>query len=312
MNLFSPAASHLFFSRKDPRDPRLGELVKRSPDGPGVAVLGYPDDEGIRLNEGRPGAKEGPDAIRQWLYRMTPHPRQKIKGFFDLGNLKFESDLEHRHRDVAAAVEDLISKNHNVLALGGGNDYAFADGLGFLNSLKEGERGVVLNIDAHLDVRELDRGLTSGTPFYRLLESKHDFDFFEIGVQSQCNSKTHWDYVENKGGRIISMDEILGAGVSLTDVVSSELGDLLLKRRPAFVAIDMDSFAYPFAEGTSASWPLGILPHDFHSLLLLLLRRWDVRVMGLYEVSPGLEKGFATSKLAAQWAHMYLHEQKNV
>jgi formiminoglutamase len=312
MNLFSSPDSSLFFSRKDPQDPRLGELVKRAPDGPGVAILGYPDDEGIRLNEGRPGAKDGPDAIRQWLYRMTPHARQKLKGCFDLGNLKFESGIEHRHRDVAAAVEDLLGKNHGVLALGGGNDYAYADGLGFLKSLKKGERGVILNIDAHLDVRDLSRGLTSGTPFYRLLESEHKFDFFEIGIQGQCNSKAHWDYVEKKGGKIISMDEILGAGVSLTETVSEQLGDLLLKRRPAFLAIDMDSFAYPFAEGTSASWPLGILPHDFHPLLSLLLRRWDVRVLGLYEVSPALEKGSATSKLAAQWAHMYLHEQNNV
>lgn len=312
MNLFSPPDSNLFFSRKDPRDPRLGEIVKRSPDGPGVAVLGYPDDEGVRLNGGRVGAKDGPDAIRNWLYRMTPHPRQKLKSLFDMGNLKAESDLEQRHKGAASAVEDLIGKNHSVLALGGGNDYAFADGLGFLNSLKKGERGVVLNIDAHLDVRELDRGLTSGTPFYRLLESKHEFDFFEIGIQGQCNSKAHWDYVEKKGGKIISMDEILGAGISLTEVVSNAMGDLLLKRRPAFIAIDMDSFAYPFAEGTSASWPLGILPHDFHSLLLMLLRRWDVRVLGLYEVSPSLENGAGTSKLAAQWAHMFLHEQHDV
>jgi formiminoglutamase len=312
MNLFSPVDSTLFFSRNDPQDPRLGELIKPSPEGPGVAVLGYPDDEGIRLNGGRLGAKEGPNAIRQWLYRMTPHPQIKLKPFFDLGNLKFESALEHRHKDVAAEVEDLLGKNHQVLSFGGGNDYAYADGLGFLKSLNKGERPVIVNIDAHLDVRNLERGLTSGTPFFRLLESEFKFDFFEIGIQTQCNSKAHWDYVEKKGGKIITIEEILSAGRSMTETVSAQLGDLLLKRRPAFVAIDMDAFAYPFAEGTSASWPLGILPHDFYPLLQLLLKRWDVRVLGLYEVSPPLEKGSATSKLAAQWAHMFLHGPQNV
>lgn len=307
MNVFSPVNPSLFFKGKDPADPRLGNLVKSTPDVPGVAILGYPDDEGVRLNGGREGAKDGPSAIRQWLYRMTPHPRINLKSFFDLGDLKFESGLEHRHGDAAATVEDLLRKNHQVLAFGGGNDYAYADGLGFLRSLAPKERGVIVNIDAHLDVRDLQFGLTSGTPFYRLLEGEHKFDFAEIGAQSNCNAKTHWDYVEKHGGRIVSMDEILQSGVSLTEVVSRALGDLMLKRRPAFVAIDIDAFAYPFAAGSSAPWPLGIPPHDFFPLLRLMLKRWDVRVLGIYEVSPGLEDGSGTSKLAAQWAHMFLH-----
>ncbi len=310
MNLFSPVDTTLFYSRNDLSDPRLGDLVKKSPDTPGVAILGYPDDEGIKLNGGRTGAKDGPDSVRHWLYRMTPHPKLETAPFFDLGNLKFASELEHRHKDVSACVEDLLKKQHRVLALGGGNDYAYADGLGFLHASSSGkskEKPVIVNIDAHLDVRNLDHGLTSGTPFFRLLESGEDFDFVELGAQSLCNAKSHWEYVEKKGGRIVAMEEILHSGVSLVECVSKRLGDLLLKRRPAYLAIDIDAFAYPFAEASSAPWPLGILPHDFFALLHLLLRRWDVRVMGIYEVSPGLAEGHATSKLAAQWAHMFLH-----
>jgi len=312
MNVFSPIDNSLFFKGKDAADPRLGDLVKMSPDNPGVAILGYPDDEGIRLNHGRPGAKDGPDAIRQWLYRMTPNARRPLKPFFDLGNLKFASDLGQRHKDVSASVEDLLKKNHQVLSFGGGNDYAYADGCGFLNSLGANERGVVINIDAHLDVRDVSHGLTSGTPFFRMLESDFKFDFAEVGIQAQCNAKKHWDFVEKHGGRIVTMDEVLQAGQSMNDVVTKRLGDWLVKRRPAFVAIDIDAFAHPFAAGSSAPWPLGILPHDFYPLLHTLLTRLDVRVLGIYEVSPGLEEGFGTAKLAAQWAHMFLHRTENV
>lgn len=308
MNLFTPADSTLFYSRKDPADRRLGDLVRTSPEDAGVAILGYPDDEGVKLNGGRTGAAEGPDAIRHWLYRLTPHPQQPMAPLFDFGNLKFASDLSHRHKDVAACVEDLLRKGHRVLGLGGGNDYAFADGLGFLNTARDTkEKPVIINIDAHLDVRGLEHGLTSGTPFYRLLEADQEFDFIEFGAQSSCNAQAHWDYVIGKGGKILSMDEILLSGLSLVEFFTERTGDLLLKKRPAYVSIDMDAFAYPYANGSSAPWPLGLLPHDFFSVLHLMLRRWDVRVMGIYEVAPSLGEGHATAKLAAQWAHMFLH-----
>lgn len=307
MNLFSPPSKELFFTQKDAADPRLGDLAKLAPEGPGVAILGYPDDEGVRLNGGRAGAKEGPDAIRNWLYRTTPHLSRKTRSFFDLGNLKFSSDLKQRHDDVAAEVHDLLGKGHRVLSLGGGNDYAYADGMGFLKTF-QGEAGLILNIDAHFDVRDLKKGLTSGTPFYRLLESDYKFDFFEIGIQSQCNSKLHEHYVRQKGGQIISMEDILLSGESFKDFTFKKLNSSLKKKPKVFLAIDMDAFSYPFAAGTSAAWPLGLLPHDFYPFLIELMAKADVTVLGLYETAPGLESGVGTAKLAAQWAHTFLHE----
>lgn len=312
MSAFTPVDPNLFFTRQDAKDPRLGDLVQRSPTAEGVAILGYPDEDGVKLNGGRLGAKDGPNAIRHWLYRTTPHPKMTTRPFFDLGDLIPHKELEQRHLDGAAAVEDLLLKNNRVLSLGGGNDYAYADGLGFLRAYGESKlKPLIVNVDAHLDVRESTRGLSSGTPFYRLLELSQEFDFIELGIQTLCNSRAHWNYVESKGGKIITMDEILSSGTPLVEVVTAKLGDWLLKPRPVFLAIDIDAFAYPYAEGSSAPWPLGLLPHDFYSLLALLLKRWDVRVMGIYEVAPSLAHGHASAKLAAQWAHMFLHEPES-
>src|SRR6516162_4042830 len=61
-----------------PDDPRLGEIVELwrgdlAALRPGRAVLlGFPQDEGVRRNHGRPGAALAPAAIRHWLYRLTP------------------------------------------------------------------------------------------------------------------------------------------------------------------------------------------------------------------------------------------------
>jgi formiminoglutamase len=296
----------LFFGKNDPLDPRLGELVKTSSDGADVALIGYPDDEGIRLNGGREGASKGPHEIRHWLYRTTPHPRRPLKAFADLGNLEIQGNLGQRHEIARAYAAKLLKQNLQLLTLGGGNDYAYCDGIAFLETFK-GQKPLIINIDAHLDVRDMSRGPNSGTPFFRLLESGIDFEFIELGAQSQCNSIHHWDYVEKKGGKIISFEEILESGLALSEFVVQVLGESILRKRPTYLALDIDCMAWPYAIGSSASWPIGFEPRSLWSLMQLLMKRLDVRVFGIYEVSPPLDLSSGTAKLAAQFAHGFLH-----
>ena len=59
-------------------DPRLGECVEFWNGGPlslspgQPVVIGFPQDEGVRRNFGRPGALQAPSEIRHWLYRLSP------------------------------------------------------------------------------------------------------------------------------------------------------------------------------------------------------------------------------------------------
>jgi len=308
MNNLTPPDASLFFSRQDPRDPRLTETAAFRRDGRGaeVAIVGYPDDEGIRLNGGREGARLAPAAIRRWLYKMTPHPRRTPRPFTDAGDLVLDGDLGARHDRAATVVKSFLADDVRVLGLGGGNDWAYPDGLGLLQTART--KPLILNVDAHFDVRDLSRGPNSGTPFYRLLESGVPFDFVELGIQGHCNARAHWEYVEAKGGKILTNEEYLESGLSLLEFTTRELGDWLLKRRPCFLAIDLDAFAHPLAAGSSAAWPLGITPHEFWPLYQALLARLDVRVLGLYETSPPLDVAHATTKWAAQLAHGFLHE----
>ncbi len=61
------------------------------------------------------------------------------------------------------------------ISLGGGHDYGYGDGAGFIEGhLIAGQRRpLILNFDAHLDVRPIDRGFTSGTPFFRIRLTFH-------------------------------------------------------------------------------------------------------------------------------------------
>ena len=45
-----------------------------------VAILGFASDEGVKRNQGRPGAKDGPDVIRKaCLLYTSPSPRDRQK-----------------------------------------------------------------------------------------------------------------------------------------------------------------------------------------------------------------------------------------
>jgi formiminoglutamase len=48
------------------------------------------------------------------------------------------------------------------------------------------------------------------------------------------------------------------------------------------------------------------MPSDFFPLFDLLIRRLDVRALGIYETSPPLDQDDRTSKLAALIAHRFI------
>src|ERR1700694_5463437 len=94
-----------------PDDPRLGEIVEwwQESEPPDLArralslgraaLIGFPQDEGVRRNHGRPGAAEAPNEIRRWLYRLTPGDPRRHADLatlppLDLGNLRMEGNLE--------------------------------------------------------------------------------------------------------------------------------------------------------------------------------------------------------------------------
>src|SRR5437764_9148875 len=86
----------------DPDDPRLGNLLgtDTTPDAARVVLVGFPTDDGVRRNGGRPGAAQGPEAIRRALWKLTPDAEQfdafceLLRQTADLGDIAVTGDLE--------------------------------------------------------------------------------------------------------------------------------------------------------------------------------------------------------------------------
>src|SRR5947209_4683156 len=78
-----------------PEDPRLGHLLgtATTPETARVVIVGFPVDDGVRRNGGRGGAAQGPAAIRQALYRLTPDPENHAEFVSLLGRTTDLGDL---------------------------------------------------------------------------------------------------------------------------------------------------------------------------------------------------------------------------
>jgi formiminoglutamase len=320
---FSETPQELFFSRHDASDPRLGErtlrlaadeneIEKLNETERNFILSGYADDEGIRLNGGRVGAALAPDRIRKYFYKMTPHLNLESQfKIFDRGNLDTSVTLASRHELVRARIAKALEHGATWIGLGGGHDYGYADGAGFIDWCRtHKQKPLIINFDAHLDVRPSDKNLNSGTPFFRLLELEPEAELLQIGIQNHCNSSEHWRWCLSRNAKILTFDEILVSGTSPLICFSQFFEDVWIRRRPTYLSIDIDAFSSAFAPGCSQSWATGITPFDFLPLLDLLTARLDIKVMGIYEVSPPLDSDDRTSKLAAQILHRFVSSAK--
>ncbi len=311
--MIAPASPSLFFSKNDNQDPRLGDISKSrhfseiSSASEEFAVVGYPDDEGIYLNGGRAGARLAPDQIRAAFYKMTPSVfSQRTFGVADIGNITAGTSLNDRHQAAKSISKTVFAAKKRLLSLGGGHDYGYPDGAAFIETFSDHklkQKPIIFNFDAHLDVRHFDGVGHSGTPFYRLLsEFPGQFDLVEVGIQAQCNSRNHLRWAEDQGAQIVSLEEIQHKGLTAT------LAPWLVNdQRPCFLSVDIDGFQSSEAPGCSQSWTTGIKTIEFLELMTKLPHHFDLRGMGIYEVSPPLDSDNRTAKLAALLLHHFIH-----
>lgn len=315
--MFFPTPSDLFFSKNDPLDPRLGELFKNytaEPSENDFTIFGYPDDEGIKLNGGRIGSALAPNQIRQFLYKMTlplsyfsratTHSKTLYQ---DYGNLEIKLDLGTRHEIAKQSLLQIFNKKSKVITFGGGHDYGYPDGAAFIKTYSHSshKKPLIINFDAHLDVRPSTHSFHSGTPFHRLLtEFKNDFNLLEIGLQKQCNSVQHWRWAHEHGAQTISYDDIEQSGWA--QVWKNKFISDLDPKTPVFISFDIDALSASDAGGCSQAWATGLKVSSCINFLNQLYKKSDVRGLGIYEVSPPLDRDFQTSKTAALLAYNYI------
>jgi formiminoglutamase len=280
-------------------DPRVGHLVGRGLAGgaaPRAVIVGFPSDEGVRRNGGRPGAADAPAPIRRALGRLTPDARagdamiRLLEQTLDLGDLELCGDLERDQATLAATLRPHLERGVFALVLGGGHETAYGH---FLAHAGLGRRMAILNWDAHADVRELREGRGhSGSPFRQALEhaTQPARSYTVIGLQPQSLSEPHLAYLRARGCRPVWRSRVTA------DRVESFYAELV---EPAMVSFDLDAVDQAFAPGVSAPSTGGFDVALWREAAYRAGRSPAVRSCDVVELNPRVDRDDQTARLAA-------------
>jgi len=286
----------IFFSRNDPNDIRLGDIVKSNYSDYANAneiVIGCPQDEGVRRNKGRSGASFAPTEIRKALYRYPVTDSHNHLKPFDLGNIKIENTLEEIHDVLFNVVRKIIQDGKKAIILGGGNDISYPD-CAALCSVEN--RVLTFNIDRHLDIRS-DEQINSGTPYRRLLDEGIITPelFHEVGINSFSNSPRYIKCAEELGVHIHYLGELRekGVGTSIQSITQSTNVDAI------FWGFDMDVVRSVEAPGVSDPNPMGLTARQVCEIADVVSKDSRTKIIEITEVNPHYDTNGITSKLAA-------------
>ena len=275
---------------------------------PAPVLLGYATDEGVRRNQGRAGAAEGPGAIRKALGKM-PLLRGGAAPLWDAGDLSCpDGDLESLQVEFAGMLAGLLKSGYLPLALGGGHDIAYAHFLGLQEGLGGDSRLGILNFDAHFDLRvPLPRG-HSGSPFLQMAEYSRKagktFRYGCLGVRKDANPQELWDQAASLEVMVVGREEMAPAGIG---GVLQRLGEFLQPLDALYLTIDLDGFSAAYAPGVSAPSPLGFSPEALLPCLDHILESGKLKSMDIAELNPALDRDGQTAVLAASLVHRVLH-----
>lgn len=264
-----------------------------------IAFIGYACDEGVRRNQGRVGAKDGPNVIKQQLAKIALHHDQKIA---DFGTIICENeDLESTQQALAHLISETIEQNIFPIVLGGGHDIAYGHFLGIQAGLKEkyASRIGIINFDAHFDLRPPTQQANSGTPFYQILKENdiERVDYTVLGIQQAANTKElfsiadayHVGYVLNHQ----CTDHHVGQ-------LKTRLTSFIERNDYLYITIDLDGFSSAYAPGVSASSPMGFTPNFVLQMLDFILDSKKVISCDIAELNPNFDQDHVTAKLAAR------------
>jgi formimidoylglutamase len=272
------------------------------PEGCALALIGLPDDTGVKLNGGRPGAALGPAAFRTALAGFGTDwdgrdGRRLNARVFDAGDVEparagDEQALEETHARVQRAVAELHGLGLLPICIGGGHDLS----LPAITALARHAGGAVggISLDAHLDTRER---VGSGMAFRRLIDAGSVAPrwFAEIGLGRFVNDEADLRWLTDKGATLVSAEAVLGG-----EMPFNRLFGIALAHAPAaFVSVDLDGLDATVAPGVSAPNPMGLLTRHAATLCEAAGAAAGVRHFDIMELSPPHDDAGRTARVAA-------------
>ncbi|MGC9515848.1 agmatinase family protein [Methanocrinis sp.] len=274
-------------------------------------IVGAPFDATTSF---RPGAREGPDAVRRASYNFETYVRRHRIDFrdikvSDLGNLDLGADPAYARETIRdgfafipeRAIPIFIGGEHSITppivaevaqrrrgklrAEVGADRYVGSD---------DDRSGIgVIVLDAHFDLREEYGGtrLSHACASRHILETEGVAGYASIGVRS--GDLKEYIYAEEHGVPYHSSDEVQERGIEL--VLKDALKEVGCEK--IYLSIDFDAIDPAYAPGVGNPEPFGLSSWDVR----YIVERVAPRAIGLdvNEIAPAFDGG-QTATLGAK------------
>lgn len=286
---------------RDPRWGRASDWLAGEHDVEPVgrlAVLGAP----VRLGSITPGRCDlAPGAVRAALHRYSTYDVEANVDLdrlaaTDLGDLDVEEATpDEALEPIADGLRRSLEGAEAAVLLGGNNSIT-----------RPGCHGVgledvgLLTLDAHLDLRDLEGGLTNGNPVRALLADGLAGDrIVQIGIQAFANSAPYLNVAQEAGIHVITADAARARRVDT--VVSHGLEHLAARAETIYVDLDLDVLDRVHAPAAPGSRPGGLTPTEVRLAAWVCGLHPKVRVLDLVEIDPMHDVADATALAAASF-----------
>jgi arginase family enzyme len=151
----------------------------------------------------------------------------------------------------------------------------------------------VITLDAHHDVRTLDRGPTNGTPIRGLIEDGLGHGrVAQVGIAGFANSGVYRQFCDSHGFTVITMADVETWGIE--EAMGVALDAVAGESDWVFLDVDVDVLDGVFAPGCPGARPGGMTPRQLATATWLAGLHPKVRAADFVEVDPSIDVGGVT------------------
>ena len=265
----------------------------------GAVLIGFPCDDGVKRNGGRVGAAAGPAALRAALANL-PHLGEPLLS--DAGDVCGSGDsLEAAQARLGEMVARAVKQGALPVALGGGHEIAWGTFQGIAAAQERGARFLIVNLDAHFDLREAKQG-NSGTPFRQIHDwcagNNRPFDYRVLGISRYANTRALFDRGDAFGVRYW-LDEALQDESGFA-AAKAALAAEFANFDAVYLTVCLDVLPSAVAPGVSAPGVLGVPLAHIERLIDLVAGSGKLIAADIAEFNPQYDRDGITARVAAR------------
>ena len=271
-----------------------------------VAFIGIPFDQGTL---GRPGARFGPDALRDapraYSYSDPYGTQGNADGFFDIdavdellrgvtmadcGNVPIvPSEVVGNFDRITRAVEQVVERGALPVAVGGDHAITFP----VVRGLSKFAPLNIVHFDAHLDYTHnvQDSLYTHASPIRRCRELGFVGHITSVGIRSA--RRIPYEEAIRDGSLIIS-------GTQFRELGPEAVAELIPPAENLYITFDVDVLDPSQAPGTGTPESGGLFYQESRDCLLALLKRSNLVAFDIVEVAPPYDSSELTVQVAAR------------